>query len=445
MDIRTAFILTLVSLSLTGEGRKTEKNNCVRLPELEEDILKVGNFWAFHPTTASLDVNLSSVVQFTACNSNSSSSEVDKKGHHQQLVRVDLVSTTTSSGKFSCQKLKKDSFVQASGVVNTTSTSVTFNHVQGLYYIRLAHCGVTKSGSCKMIKGDDRRVFCIGVDVEDEEIRKPLKFVAELPKSDDDDICEFEVPTKVSADIVDSSRNINLSSNITYDDVTHDTSGVTRDDQCDINIRVVIPLCTTSRQTHDTVTLTLVDAELGETCTFADFETKEKGDELSDERSTRVTLKPCDNQTNITSSSLCGDATNAALLDHDVRGLSRNTSYCLFFRLNNPHCQGQFGCVFYTEVISCGLIEGSRRHGYRMQLIVTEPVFIAGVSLTLVASLALLAWTVIQVINVTCNTERTGNYTIPLSTRRSDFKYAILNSNIKICVLKNIIALGGIV
>jgi len=147
-----------------------------------------------------------------------------------------------------------------------------------------------------MIKGDDRRVFCIGVDVEDEEeIRKPLKFVAELPKSDDDDICEFEVPTKVSADIVDSSRNINLSSNITYDDVTHDTSGVTRDDQCDINIRVVIPLCTTSRQTHDTVTLTLVDAELGETCTFADFETKEKGDELSDERSTRVTLKPCDN------------------------------------------------------------------------------------------------------------------------------------------------------
>jgi len=97
MDIRTAFILTLVSLSLTGEGRKTEKNNCVRLPELEQDILKVGNFWAFHPTTASLDVNLSSVVQFTACNSNSSSSEVDKKGHHQQLVRVDLVSTTEQS------------------------------------------------------------------------------------------------------------------------------------------------------------------------------------------------------------------------------------------------------------------------------------------------------------------------------------------------------------
>ena len=401
MDLRTAFLLTLVSLSLTGEGRKTEKNSCVKLPETEEEILKLGNFWTFHPTTASLDVNLSSVVQFTTCNNSSSSVEVEKKGHHQQLVRVDLVSTTTSSGKFSCQKLKKDSFVQASGVVNATSTSVTFNHVQGLYYIRLAHCGVTKSGSCKMIKGDERRVFCIGVGgagVEDEEeaIRKPLKFVAELPKSDDEDICEFEVPTKVSADIVDSSRNVNLSSNVTYDDVTQDISGVTRDDQCDINIRVVIPLCT-SRQTYDTVTLTLVDAELGETCTFADFEIKEKGDEMSDEHSTRVTLKPCENQTNVTSSSQCGDATNAALLDHDVRGLSRNTSYCLFFRLNNPHCQGQFGCVFYTEVISCGLIEGSRRHGYRMQLIVTEPVFIAGVSLTLVASLALLAWTVIQV------------------------------------------------
>jgi hypothetical protein len=139
-----------------------------------------------------------------------------------------------------------------------------------------------------------------------------------------------------------------------------------------------------------------VDADHGDACTFAEFETQEK--KVDEARVRRIPLLPCSADDANATSSGCGDVANvtqAALLDHEVQGLSRNTSYCLFFRLNSPHCQGQFGCVFYTEVISCGLIEGSRRHGYRM--IVTEPVFIAGVSLTLVASLALLAWTVIQV------------------------------------------------
>ena len=395
MDLRTAILLTLVSLSVTGEGSKTwSEESCVRLPATEDEVFKLGTFWTFHSSSSNLNVDLSKVLKI-----NDSCSEADR----QQLVRIDLVSTTASGGKSSCLKPKKDSFVQSSAVVNATSTNVTFNHVQGFYFVRLAHCGLTKTGSCKMSKGDERRVFCVGKKQEKEnEDPKPLKFVADLPKSEaegeEEDVCEFEVPTKISADIVDSSRNVTSVENTTYDG--------TRDDQCDINIRVVIPLCAT-RQMIDTVTLTLVDAEHGDTCTFAEFESQEKSDESSaDELSRSIPLKPCntdDAEFNVTSTSLqCGDLnTNStratAFLDHDVRGLSRNSSYCLFFRLNSPHCQGQFGCVFYTEVISCSLIEGSGRHSYRM--IVTEPVFIAGVSLTLVASLALLAWTVIQVTN----------------------------------------------
>jgi hypothetical protein len=390
MDLRTAVLLTLISLSVTGQGSKTSSDeSCVRLPETEDEVFQLGVFWTFHPSSSSLNVDLSKILKI-----NNSCSEADRL----QMVRVDLVSTMASGGKSSCLKPKKDSFVQSSVVVNATSTNVTFNHVQGFYYIRLAHCGLTKTGSCKMSKGEERRVFCVGKKRENEnEDPKPIKFVADLPKSaaeeEEEDVCEFEVPTKISADIVDSTRNVTSVENVTYDG--------TRDDQCDINIRVVIPLCAT-RKMIDTVTLTLVDAEHGEACTFAEFESQEKSDESSsDELSRRIPLKPCNNEDADSNATTlhCGEVTNAtratAFLDHDVRGLARNSSYCLFFRLNSPHCQGQFGCVFYTEVISCSLIEGSRRHSYRM--IVTEPVFIAGVSLTLVASLALLAWTVIQV------------------------------------------------
>jgi hypothetical protein len=236
-----------------------------------------------------------------------------------------------------------------------------------------------------MLKGDDRRVFCVGNrHSKTGDGDEPLKFVPELSNNVSDnekESCDFEVPTKISVDVVDAIQSL-TSTNVTEEP---------RDGSCDINVRVVVPLCA-SRQMQDTVTLTVVDAEHGDICTFAEYEAAEKSNKIE-----KLHLLPCSSDANATSLE-CTDATNvtrAAILDHDVRNLPRNSTYCLFFRLNSPNCQGQFGCVFYTEVISCDLIESSRRHGYRM--IVTEPVFIAGVSLTLIASLALLAWTVIQV------------------------------------------------
>ena len=385
MDVRSALIITLISLSVTGEGSKTLTGSCIQLPKTEEEVTGRADFWKFHPFSGKLDVDLSNIVDVGGnCSSSSSAANSSNASH---LVRVDLVSTTSMSGGLNtCLKPKKGSFVQWSFVANATTTSYTFNHIQGLYYIRLSHCGLTKSGSCKTLKGDDRRVFCIG-NRHSKSGDEPLKFMPEsknqVANVEDDESCDFEVPTKISVDVIDSVR-IASQTNVTGD---------TRDDRCDINVRVVVPLCA-SRQLHDTVTLTVVDAaDRGDTCTFAEYEAAEKDNDLG-----KIKLQPCTSDDSNVTSLTCDGVTNvtrAAILDHDVRNLSRNSTYCLFFRLNSPSCQGQFGCVFYTEVISCDLIEASHRHGYRM--IVTEPVFIAGVSLTLVASLALLAWTVIQV------------------------------------------------
>lgn len=87
-----------------------------------------------------------------------------------------------------------------------------------------------------------------------------------------------------------------------------------------------------------------------------------------------------------------------------------NASYCLFFRPLNPHCKGDYGCLFYTRPLQCTdlLAEQGDLHSAvagtggafgrfkRLRDIVTEPVFIGVVSATLFLSLALLTWTVIQ-------------------------------------------------
>jgi len=104
------------------------------------------------------------------------------------------------------------------------------------------------------------------------------------------------------------------------------------------------------------VTLTLVDVNLGDVCTFTDFEAKQNEDGQSNKIHFPIPLIFCErNETR----NECEGESSAALLDHRVNGLARNASYCLFFRLNHPNCKGQFGCVFYTETVNCGLLEGS--------------------------------------------------------------------------------------
>ena len=81
------------------------------------------------------------------------------------------------------------------------------------------------------------------------------------------------------------------------------------------------------------------------------------------------------------------------VLEHEIPRIFRNSTYCLFFRLNNPHCRGDSGCVFYTQTLTCDLL---RNTNFGLKSLVTQPVFIGVVSATLFLSLALLMWTVIQ-------------------------------------------------
>ncbi len=112
-------------------------------------------------------------------------------------------------------------------------------------------------------------------------------------------------------------------------------------------------------------------------------------------------LKPCEKGVGCTgfpdnySTGLNGPV---GVLEHQISHISRNATYCLFFRLNNPHCRGDAGCVFYTQPLTCDLLRsspGSASFG-GLKALVTQPVFICVVSGTLFLSLALLMWTVIQ-------------------------------------------------
>ena len=62
MDVRSAVIITLISLSVTGEGSKTLTGSCIQLPKTEEEVTGRADFWKFHPFSGKLDVDLSNIV-----------------------------------------------------------------------------------------------------------------------------------------------------------------------------------------------------------------------------------------------------------------------------------------------------------------------------------------------------------------------------------------------
>lgn len=101
-----------------------------------------------------------------------------------------------------------------------------------------------------------------------------------------------------------------------------------------------------------------------------------------------ATLQPC------SPADLCNTSEAYGVLEHKIPRISRNATYCLFFRLNNPHCRGDAGCVFYTQTLTCDLLRPASTFG--LVGLVTQPVFIGVVSATLFCSLALLTWTIIQ-------------------------------------------------
>ena len=232
---------------------------------------------------------------------------------------------------------------------------------------------------------------------------------ADNPKNDD--VCHYEAPTNLTIDVRPKSHSLGL-----Y---------FKEDLSCEVIVKAILPVCT-SHQPYDKISIAVVPASDGATCSFDDYndyidEMMETGGQVEMIRlKTNGTtieeaiLKPC---LNIESEDdFCQDSENQnpnqtetyiprkqthAYLEHSIGNLWRNSTYCLFFRPRNPHCTGDYGCLFYTKPLRCDeLMDGNmhrgRQHLLGLKGIVTEPVFIGVVSLTLFLSLALLMWTVIQ-------------------------------------------------
>ena len=202
---------------------------------------------------------------------------------------------------------------------------------------------------------------------------------ADVPKNDD--VCEYDFPNNVSAEIIDTStRYTRLYRNNNNKTETKKEHGHM---YCNIALRAIIPLCT-AHQSYDTVSVTPVEVDPETGCNFGDFHHMEHAD---NNQTDIAKLQPCTPE-------LCNMSEAYAILKHDIHSISRNSTYCLFFRLNNPHCRGDSGCVFYTQTLTCDLLRPATPFG--LVGLVTQPVFIGVVSATLFCSLALLMWTIIQ-------------------------------------------------
>ena len=216
-------------------------------------------------------------------------------------------------------------------------------------------------------------------------------------------MCHYEAPTNLTIDVRPKSQSLGL-----Y---------FKEELSCEVSVKAILPVCT-AHQPYDKITIAVVQASDGVACTFDDYidEMMEIGgpDEqvkLEDEGRNGTTveeavLKPCANirkkegfcQNGFThSNQTVLQGQQYAYLEHSIGKLWRNSTYCLFFRPRNPHCTGDYGCLFYTMPLRCDeLMDGMRKPFIGLKGIVTEPVFIGVVSLTLFLSLALLMWTVIQ-------------------------------------------------
>ena len=366
--------------------RHADSNKAISCSPLPTRLTFARNdsMWSYKPAEASLSLDFDDFLFFSRdwCSIQEQGREV-----YYPHFKVDLISTikeafntdvlkSREAVREKCRKMQKGSFIQDSVILDVNKTSHVFHYVQGLYYMRLSACKkVGKDGLCQ----DD--LIC----------SQPLTLKAEVDKNTD--VCEYEFPNNVSADIIDTSSRL-------IPRFGHSLQNDSQNWFCDIAIRAVIPLCT-GHQTYDTVTVTAVPVAPGDTtCNFAEFH-QDQGNLTNVAR-----LKPCTPEIGcfqLSPSSYTpteqGDpavlpgGTPVGVLEHEVHRISRNASYCLFFRLNNPHCRGDAGCVFYTQTLTCDLL---RPPQVGFKALITQPVFIGAVSCTLFLSLALLMWTVIQ-------------------------------------------------
>ena len=345
-------------LILQTGGSLGEEQSCSALPP-KLTFNANDTLWTYNPNTASLHLDFDNYLFFSRdwC--------AVKEESYYPYFRIDLISTakrrqekdlkSREAVRERCRKLKKGSYIQSSTYLHVNKTQHTFQYVQGMYYMRLVAC---KNQECLQDKQD---LICSA---------STVLFGA---KAKNKDVCEYDLPSNVSAEILDGNSR--------FSRFFKSGENSSQSWYCDIALRATIPLCT-AQQSYDTVTVTAIEASEEEQCSFADY--------FQSNHTFISTLKPC-----VSPELGCSvNTTNKGVLEHEISGISRNATYCLFFKLNNPHCRGDAGCVFYTQPLTCDLIRTGKSLG--LTSLVTQPVFIGVVSGTLFLSLALLAWTVIQ-------------------------------------------------
>ena len=267
-------------------------------------------------------------------------------------VRVELVRTTSREkmNNLSCQTLDSKARLQSVVHLSPAHPVTTFQFVQGRYFLRLSDC--TQQG-CPL-------VAC----------SKIMKLKPEVVK--DSETC--------------NQKPANASS-FRVKDITHLLDFHT----CSVSIETTVPTCTAVQRYHRAKVYTIALEHNDQECDMNNFFAANQI-----ENATISVRKTCLNkESSENSSSSCSESTTG-LLKHNLYDLNRNTSFCVFYQLENPHCSsvGRFRrdlpCFFHSSKIICSKLELSPF------ALLTEPMFIGVVSLTLFLSLALLMWTVVQ-------------------------------------------------
>lgn len=263
-------------------------------------------------------------------------------------IRVELIATQRKKLKNSqmCRVLDSTSSLQAASHLSPSNALTLFQFVQGRYFVRLSTCGATQG--CQL-------VACSHV----------VKLKPEVKK--DDEVCQKDPMNVTQVRVRNASRVLDFQS-------------------CSVALETVVPLCT-RHQAYHRARVFAFEADVDSECSIDTFFTARQLFNAT------VKVDSCRDGL-LCNNSLQGHELDPGLISHSLRDLSRNASFCVFYQIDNPHCvsanDNGLSCLFFTGKLTCSRVR------LNPLALLTEPMFIGVVSLTLFLSLTLLMWTVIQ-------------------------------------------------
>lgn len=339
------------SSSSEAEAASAAEEICSRLPmafPFREDITA----HSYNATDETLSLDLYDLV-YKFCD------DAIYSGGANIVIKLDLVSTTRRvlKNKRCPSEGDKKTRLQRTLFLKPENPVAIFEQVQGRYFLRFSVCPFGRQ--C-------HRVACSRI----------ITLTPEVPK--DEAICGAE-PGNVSAMRVrDEAPQLDFDFR-----------------SCGLRIEATVPLCSKATA-HAKAAAFAVEVRPEERhCPLGEFLSSGGREKMN----STVDVENCENCSSL--SPLTG------VLRHTLSGLSRNASYCVFYQMLNPHCAaaprtggagGGLKCFFAArESLSCGPMQFSPFS------LLTEPVFVGVVSATLLISLLLLMWTIVQ-----CSKKRPG-------------------------------------